>query len=265
VTTTPEQSNPTSRPQPSAEIDISSTLTPGGRATWAAVADLAAVLGIETWAIVGGQMVALHAIRAGVRFPRSTTDGDIVVDVRTFGRPAMNDVARWLAQAGFIMEMSPERVSRFVRGIAKIDLLAPDRLGSRPVTTSPPGRAVQAPGTTQALERCESVAVRFDADTVTVRCPSLIGALIAKAAATGIPATDDERLRHQQDLVLLLSIAATSNLRTLATSLTKKDRQRLGKAMAPLTANRLHRAWLAADNPSDSRIAASALLAEPKT
>lgn len=110
----------------------------------------------------------------------------------------MNDIANWLRSNGFDMEVSPEDVSRFVRGIAKIDLLAPDGLGTSPVTTSPPGRAVQAPGTTQALERCETIAVRFDTATVTIRCPSILGALIAKAAATTIPATDDERLRHQR-------------------------------------------------------------------
>jgi hypothetical protein len=241
-------------------VDITATLTPGGRATWGAIAELATSVGVETWAVVGGQMVTILAARAGVPLPRSTTDGDIVVDVRTFGRSAMSDIAEWLRAAGFTMETSPDGVSRFVRGAAKIDLLAPDGLGASPIATSPPGRAVQAPGTTQALGRTEIVKVAFDASTVSVRCPSLLGALIAKAAATAIPATDDERLRHQMDLVLLLSIAAAEPIRSLASMLTTKDRQRLRLAVRPLLADELHRAWRAAETSDDARIAIRVLL-----
>lgn len=39
-----------------------------------------------TWAVVGGQMVAIHATVWGVELPRATDDGDIVVDVHTFTR-----------------------------------------------------------------------------------------------------------------------------------------------------------------------------------
>jgi hypothetical protein len=241
-------------------IDITSTLTPGGRATWKAVADLAADVGADSWAIVGGQMVAILAARAGVALPRVTTDRDIVVDVRAFGRSAMPTVVDHLLRVGFAMEISPENISRFVRDMARLDLLAPDGMGSAPITTSPPGRAVQAPGTTQALERTEMVEITFDGLTVAVRCPSLLGALVAKAAATAIPGLDDERLRHQQDLVLLLSIASREPLRALAAAMTKKDRQRLRSALQPLDATELHRAWRAVDDPTDARIAAAVLL-----
>jgi len=57
------------------------------------------------------------------------------------------------------VEASPDGVTRYVRGDAKIDLLAPDGLGGKPIETSPPGRAVMVPGATQALERTETVDV----------------------------------------------------------------------------------------------------------
>src|SRR5690606_747314 len=112
----------------------------------------------RTWAVVGGQMVALHATIWGVEVPRATDDGDIVVDVRTFTRNALRHVADALVNDGFSSEQSPDGVVRFVKGEAKIDLLAPDGLGSDPVETGR-GRVVQAPGATQAVERAQAVTV----------------------------------------------------------------------------------------------------------
>ena len=66
-------------------------------------------------------MVAIHAALAGVDPPRVTDDGDVVVDVRTFGRRAMRKVADSLVAAGFTASASLEGVTRFVRGQTKID------------------------------------------------------------------------------------------------------------------------------------------------
>lgn len=72
-------------------------LTEAGRATWQAIAELVELVSDGSWAIVGGQMVAIHAALAGVDPPRVTDDGDVVVDVRTFGRRAMRrSPSRWL-------------------------------------------------------------------------------------------------------------------------------------------------------------------------
>lgn len=46
-------------------------------------------------------MVAIHAALAGVEPPRVTDDGDVVVDVRVFGRQAMRDVASALTSIDF--------------------------------------------------------------------------------------------------------------------------------------------------------------------
>src|SRR5437016_4168763 len=57
---------------------------PAHRASWMATSELAAELPIDLWAVVGGQMVVLHATQHGVALPsdRQTTDGDVIVDVR---------------------------------------------------------------------------------------------------------------------------------------------------------------------------------------
>lgn len=236
-------------------------LTPAGRETWESIAELAQVVPTEQWAVIGGQMVAIHAGVAGIEPPRTTDDGDIVVDVRAYGRQAMQRVAAALQSAGFVTTMSPDGVTRFERGRAKLDLLAPEGIGHN-VETVPPGFAVQAPGTTQALNRCEDVTVDWGEGTATIRCPTLLGAIIAKAAGSReiVSLSADERLKHQEDLVFLLSLASYGDTRPMAAELTAKDRRRLGSATGALLAGYDHRAWHAAVNADDARSTCRMLL-----
>lgn len=231
-------------------------LTSAGRSTWEAIHELSVRIPIDSWAVVGGQMVAIHAALAGVEPPRVTNDGDIVVDVRVHQRRAMTDVATALSDLGFTVETSPELVTRFVRGVAKIDLIAPEGMG-RNVLTSPPGHAVQAPGASQALTRTQLVIVDWQTGRTTVRCPSLLGAIVAKAAgASEIRSLSlDEKRKHQQDLAFLLSLAALGDLRTMAASTTAKDRTRIQRATAPMTADATHPAWSTTPNRDDTLIA----------
>jgi hypothetical protein len=126
------------------------------------------------------------------------------------------------------------------------------------VKTVPPGHAVQAPGTTQALARTERVTVLSPAGSVIVRCPSLFGAVIAKAAgATEIASlVASERIKHQTDLVFLLSILAGSPADMIDAAVadcSKRDRKRLRTAFDPILADRAHRARSAATNFATSR------------
>ncbi len=240
-------------------------LTDAGRSTWEAITELVDRVPAAKWAVVGGQMVAIHAAVAGVDAPRVTDDGDVVVDVRVFGRQAVIDVAKALTSADFRTFESPEGVTRFERGRAKIDLLAPEGMGAANVETVPPGYAIQAPGATQALERTIEVTVSWGDDEVTVRCPSLLGAIIAKAAGSKeiVSLTNDERLKHQQDLVFLLSLAAFgsgSGLDGMRAEMSKRDRKRLRSAITPILEDRTHRARRAAANFEDAADAASVLL-----
>lgn len=243
-------------------IDLSAYLAGAGRASWDAVAELADIVPIEQWLIVGGQMVTIHAAAHGALRHRVTADADIVVDVRAARRQAMVRVSEALTGTGFGVESSPDGVSRFVRGVAVIDLLAPEGL-RRPVATIGAGWAVAAPGATQALQRAEPMTVGWDDRSITVRCPTLLGAIVAKAAgSTEIPsATHVSKAKHQVDLVLLLDLAARFGL-PAASDLTRKDRSRLRAAMDPLLADDRHSAWAATDTPGDVRDVVAHLLGD---
>jgi hypothetical protein len=239
-------------------------LTAAGASTWEAIGQLATLVPVDRWAIVGGQMVAIHAALAGVEPPRVTDDGDVVVDVRVFGRQAMRDVASALTSIDFKSSESPEGVTRFERGHAKIDLLAPEGIGAN-AETIPPGYAIQAPGTTQALDRAVHVFVDWGNGQVTVRCPSLLRAIIAKAASSKeiISITPDERLKHQRDLVFLLSLAANrsvDDLDAMSGEMSKTDNKRLRAATNPIFDDPTHRARLTAPNIDDVVDVASMLL-----
>ena len=85
----------------------------------------------------------------------------------------------------------------------RIDLLAPEGLG--PVTTTPPGRTVQVPGGTQALDRTALLPVEHAGQRGLVPRPSLLGAIVVKAAAISV---DDLPRAQEHDLALLLSLVA---------------------------------------------------------
>lgn len=221
-----------SRRSVSVVVDLTEHLTTAGVAAWEAIDELAGIVPSDRWAVVGGMLVTIHGRRYRREPYRTTGDGDIVVDVRSFGRQAMQDVATALESNGFAITMSPENVARFQRGRAKIDLLAPEGMGAAPVLTSPPGRALMAPGATQPLDRTELIEVHWGRTTV-VRVPSLLGAIIAKAAASHeINSLEaDERRKHQLDLVFLLGIAWTLDTRSVAAAMGKNDRKRLRSAI----------------------------------
>lgn len=209
-----------------------SRLHPAADATWTAIARLVASTNIHSWAVVGGQMVAIHATIWGVEVPRATDDGDIVVDVRTFSRNALRDVADALVADGFGSEQSPEGIVRFIKGDAKIDLLAPDGLGAEPVETGK-GRVVQAPGATQAVKRAGPVIVELASERFEVRTPNLVGAIVAKSAAATevVSASRFDKQKHERDLATLLMCAAQDpTLDQWAKTMTKKDRKRLAAA-----------------------------------
>jgi hypothetical protein len=229
-----------------------SQLHPAAHATWTAIGRLVTATDTRTWAVVGGQMVALHATIWGVEVPRATDDGDIVVDVRTFTRDALRHVADALVNDGFSSEQSPDGVVRFVKDEAKIDLLAPDGLGSDPVETGR-GRVVQAPGATQAVERAQTVIVDIGDLRFEIRTPSLLGAIIAKSAAATevVSATRYDKEKHERDLATLLMCAAQDPaLEQMAIAMTSKDRKRLVTARRAFDDD-AHPCWSDGANRSD--------------
>jgi hypothetical protein len=198
---------------------------------WHAIFDLSELLTVP-WTLVGGQMVLLHALEHGQVQPEPSQDGDVVADVRA-DDGALVQAVRQLYALGFALDaISTDGLAhRYARPAQPrpvlIDLLAPDGLGTRvDLTTSPPGRTVQVPGGTQALSRTERVPIVHEGRQSLVPRPTLLGAIIIKAAATNLP----DPARHYRDLALLCSLVEDPF--SLTEQLTSKDRQRLRQADA---------------------------------
>lgn len=141
---------------------------------------------------------------------------DVVEYVKSDGTEWL---ATWLQARNFGLEgVNADGIGhRFVRnasggpGRTIVDVLAPEGLSDRTNTyTVRPARTVQAPGTVQAFRRSDVVEVTVSGITGrgersgVVRCPDLLGALIAKAAATKIPVRSNPE-RDWQDAALLLA------------------------------------------------------------
>jgi len=226
-------------------------LTPAAEEGWWTLFDLAEA-NTGDWLLIGGQMMFLLAVEHGASLPRATDDVDVVVNVRTMvrGTEWLSDwlLARGFEQDGVSADGIGHRFSRLAEpgpGRVVFDVLAPEGLAARtPVFTKRPARTVQAPGTVQAFERSEVVDVAV-AGTLRrgrregrVRRPNLLGALVAKAAATGL-AVRINPARDWQDAALLLSLLPDPM--ATAAECGRKDRQRLGR-LEPLR-DRGHVGW----------------------
>ncbi len=190
---------------------------------WATLIELSDLRTGE-WTLVGGQMVFLHAIEHGVTPPRVSTDLDVLVNARVVTGGVREFVVA-VEGVGFQLDgASPEGLAhRYRRGTVSIDVLAPEGLGQRAdLTTTPPGRTLQVPGGTQALDRTELLPVRVGSLIGLVPRPSLLGAIVSKAVAVEV---DDVPEAQRQDLALLLSLVADPL--AMAAELTAKDRKRL--------------------------------------
>lgn len=204
---------------------------------WATLVELTDLRPGE-WTLIGGQMVFLHAFEHGVEPPRVSTDLDILVNARVV-TGGVREFVLALEAVGFVLAgVSPEGLAhRYQRGGVSVDVLAPEGLGSRTdLSTTPPGRTLQVPGGTQALDRTELVPVVFGDHQGLVPRPSLLGAIVGKAIAVDV---DDVPDAQRQDLALLLSLV--DDPIELADQLTKKDRQRLRSRSEMVDADQ--RAW----------------------
>lgn len=225
-------------------------LTPAAEHGWDLLFDLR-VAGFTDWVLMGGQMMYLLTIEHGGPLPRPTDDMDVAVDVRALPG-GIRLLADWLVARGLTFEQpSTDGIgTRFSAsanpgpGKVKFDILAPEGLGAKAdIRTQPPARTVQAPGATQAFKRSEWVAVTIvshvgrETRTGQVRRPTLLGALVAKAAATQIAVRQNPE-RDWADAAMALALLDRPDL--AANELTAKDRQRL-RLLQPLAGT--HDAW----------------------
>lgn len=221
------------------------SMTPAQWEGWHVLLDLCESFP-DGWCIIGGQMVWLLAREYGVEPIRATEDVDVVVDIRADQR-LLERMCAWLESHDFALEgintdgIGHRYVSRKYKGPGKVafDVLAPDNIGERAsLTTSPPARTVSAPGTRGVLDTAEPLEIVLGDRSGHVLGPTLISAIFAKAAATGIPGRGNPD-RDWVDLAFLLSLV--SDPVSAAADLTSRQRQRLRTVNALLSES--HFAW----------------------
>jgi hypothetical protein len=162
------------------------------------------------WTLVGGQMVLLHALEHGQQPPVISQDGDVVANIRAAQSALKALVTALEAALGFELEAitTDGRAHRYTRPAGAhrvvIDVLAPEGLGpNTDLTTSSPGRTIEVPAGTQALGRTSFVQVRHGKRVGRTPRPSLLGAIVLKAAACTLRG---DSARHERDLALLCAL-----------------------------------------------------------
>ena len=193
------------------------------------------------WALIGGQMVLLHALEHGQVPPQISQDGDVIADIRAVPG-ALTHVVSGIERLGFALQsISADGLAhRYTRAAEPrpvvIDVLAPEGVGERAdLTTTPPGHTIEVPGGTQALSRAEGITVVHEGRRGVIPRPTLLAAIVGKAAATALPGPE----RHYRDLALLCALVPDPF--ELVGELTRKDRQRLRLASRLL--DNAHPAW----------------------
>lgn len=191
----------------------------------------------EAWTLVGGQMVHLHCAERGGFAMRPTDDLDTVLDVRALPQ-VLKRFTSTLVDLGFESAgQSPQgHEHRWHNGDAVVDVLIPRHLGERAaggkgVTGS---TTIETPGAQQALDRTEEVVVDVAGTVGTVRRPSLLGALVAKAAAITVY-LDQNPARHRTDFAVLATLVAPSDKVEQAG---RRDRELLNNMLGRLAMDR---------------------------
>lgn len=195
--------------------------------SWHALMDLHESLP-GRWTIVGGQMVHLHCAEREMFPIRPTDDADALLDAKA--HPSiLQDFTAGLVEAGFKPVTSGSgHQHRWRKGDAQIDVLISNKLGERKsyrtITGAP---TVGTPGAALVLNRSEDLDIEVAGRVGTVRRPTLLGSLIAKAAAHTV---GDGRDRHRQDFAVLASMLGANDLR--GANLTTGERKYLVRMLA---------------------------------
>jgi hypothetical protein len=215
---------------------------PGGwTRPWTTVIEVAGAIGPRGWLLVGGLMAQAHARAHGIDQLRPTDDVDLLVDIQA-ERSSLEAVRRSLIEIGFRLKepgwlKSPAH--RLTRGDDIVDVLVADHLPVRLRPRLAGYDAMPIDGGAQAASRRATAILSVDDGSVAIPVPSLLGALILKAAAAQTDSRD--KLRHLLDAAVLASLL-TDHKGALA-ELHGSDRRRLISLSRALS-DPFHEAWL---------------------
>ena len=200
---------------------------------WPTAFELARLLPANSWTLVGGLMVKLHAALAGLPEGRTTTDVDSALHLET-SAISFADAAARLSHAGFELDHSTTYAYRFDRGTERIDVMCSDRhaIGKSPRFDGRPLFGIA--GGTRALQETIDVDVTTTAGLIRIVLPSVRGALVLKGAAYQEDSRD--RARHAEDGVMLL--ACIDDPASVISGLSARSRGRIRSLCTALAESR---------------------------
>lgn len=223
----------------------------GWREPWPHAFEIATVLPVDRWALVGGLMVQAHALAADVETSRVTLDVDATVRVEA-GAFSYAEAASALTRLGYAADKSTRLAYRFTRGMDVVDLMVADH--ERPAPTHSRRDVMQVTGGRQALTRLQQIHFQRGDTDISVPLPTLHGALVLKAAAHTVDSRD--RDRHLLDAITLL--ACITDIEPIIGDLRGSDRKRLLHVIKAFD----ERPLVAAQAPSDTLRLAKRTLGE---
>lgn len=193
---------------------------------WNVVQDIAGAIDPDSWILVGGLMVQIHAMLMG-RASRSTKDVDLLINLLAT-RQSVGNIVRKLEGLGYSPKEPGLRGSPFHRMVLDeevVDILVADHLPSRKRRAAAFNRwpAMEITGGAQALERSESVEIVLGDTCFSVNVPNILGAIILKSAAFQTDRRD--RRRHLEDVALLCSLV--EDVKTHRTNMHGSDSKRV--------------------------------------
>lgn len=183
---------------------------------WGLLKELTGATPEGSWVLVGGAMVQLHSLRAGLSQTRLTRDLDALLDL---SRNSIGSIAAPIQQLGFVPQVPSWAggFHRFRRGDDVIDVMA-----SREIAWSVTWvghEILKTAGGAQALARRDRYVLTDGVNSFVVFIPDSVGAIVAKAAAHQVDRLNRER--HLRDLVALMAACPEGEFENA--ELTKKD------------------------------------------
>ncbi len=211
---------------------------------WPAAMALTSVLPPGSWTLVGGLMVQLHALRAGLDPTRPTEDVDVLLHIET-DRITWPSAHAALMGAGYRLDerMAKDSLShRFRREADVLDVLIADHVGPWAISARTGDQPlVSVSGGTSALRKTVDCMIRrADRTQVTVSVPNVLGALTLKGGAYREDSRD--RDRHLEDgAVLAATVEDADELRERPELWTGSDSRRIAALARALPEP--HPAW----------------------
>jgi hypothetical protein len=218
--------------------------------------NLSEVLEERAWALIGGQMVALHGLALDRTPLRFSSDLDVIANLVL--RPSsLTTCAAQVRSLGFAPSPTADgrRLHRFTQDNLVIDLVAPDHPPRHLRPLRIVGKdAMEIDGGWRALQSTGLMPVMFGSRSGQVPMPDLGGALVIKARAAVADSRDPQR--HLFDLAFLLSLV--DNPRKLRERLSARDRSHLRRL--DLDGDTRQAPWIVLTDRDDRSNAAEAYL-----